>query len=74
MDLVRPESEAELERLVATYAADEPELLQRDFRASLHAAFTAEEVEAQLRDAELDWLDVVVVSDRHLVVSGQRPG
>jgi SAM-dependent methyltransferase len=74
MDLVRPESAVELERLVATHAAGEVELLQRDFRASLHAAFTAEEVEAQLRDAELDWLDVVVVSDRHLVVSGQRPG
>ena len=60
--------------LVAEYAAGEPEILQRDFRASLHAAFTPREIEAQLRDAELDWLDVIVVSDRHLVVSGQRPG
>ena len=74
MDLLRPASEAELERLVTTHAAGEPEILQRDFRASLHAAFTIDEVEAQLRDADLDWLDAVVVSDRHLVVSGQRPG
>jgi len=74
MDLLRPASEAELEGLVTSHAAGEPEILQRDFRASLHAAFTIDEVEAQLRDAELDWLDAVVVSDRHLVVSGQRPG
>lgn len=74
MDLLRPASAAAVERLVATYAADEPEVLQRDFRASLHAAFTVAEVRAQLRDAALDWLDVCVVSDRHLVISGVRPG
>ena len=74
MDLLRPESEADLERLVTEYAADEPEILQRDFRASLHAAFRPAEIEAQLHDAELDWLDVIVVSDRHVVISGQRPG
>jgi len=74
MDLLRPDSAAVVDRLVATYAATEPEILQRDFRASLHAAFTVAEVRAQLRDAALDWLDVCVVSDRHLVVSGVRPG
>lgn len=73
MDLLRPRDEAEVGRLVAAYAAGEPEILQRDFRASLHAAFTIDEVVAQLRDAELDWLDACIVSDRHLVVSGQRP-
>lgn len=74
MDLLRPTSAADVERLVATYAAGEPEVLQRDFRASLHAAFTVAEVRAQLHDAALDWLDVCVVSDRHLVISGVRPG
>jgi len=74
MDLLRPDSAAVVDRLVATYAADEPEVLQRDFRASLHAAFTVAEVRAQLRDAALEWLDVCVVSDRHLVISGVRPG
>lgn len=73
MDLLRPASVAEVERLVATHAADEPPLLQHDFRASLHAAFTPAEVEAQLRDAGLDWLAVRVDGDRHLVISGRRP-
>ena len=74
MDLLRPGSTAELERLVALHAADAPELLRRDFHASLHAAFTPDEVRTQLHDAALDWLDVCVVSDRHLVACGVRPG
>jgi SAM-dependent methyltransferase len=73
MDLMRPASAGWAEALVATYAADAPEVLQNDFRNSLFAAFEPQEVVAQLREAGLDGLEVGVVSDRHLAVSGRLP-
>jgi len=71
MDLKRPASRAEQEALVRAYAADAPPVLRRDFQNSLAAAFTPEEVRRQLEDAGLARLEVNVVSDRHLVVSGR---
>lgn len=68
MDLMRPDSETAVDELVQLYAAGEPEILQRDFRNSLFAAFTPGEVELQLQEAGLKQLVVEVVSDRHLVV------
>lgn len=73
MDLMRPASAGWAEALVATYAADAPEVLQNDFRNSLFAAFEPQEVVAQIREAGLDGLEVGVVSDRHLAVSGRLP-
>ena len=70
MDLMRPDSAGDVDRLVETYSAGEPEVLRRDFHASLCAAFTADEVRSQLRAAGLTKLAVNVVSDRHLTVSG----
>jgi ubiquinone/menaquinone biosynthesis C-methylase UbiE len=69
MDLMRPSSSALVDTFVERYCGTEPAILQRDFRASLHAAFTVSEVRAQLREAALP-LQVDAVSDRHLVVSG----
>jgi predicted nucleotidyltransferase len=54
---------------VHEYAGNEPEILQKDFKNSLKAAFTPEEVVLQLQDIGLDGLKVTVVSDRHIVVS-----
>ncbi len=71
-DLFRPADAAAVDALVEGYAADAPPVLQRDFRASLHAAFEPGEVRAQLETAGLDFA-VDVVSDRHLVVSGRLP-
>lgn len=71
MDLMRPASMVWAESLVATYAADAPEVLRRDFRNSLLAAFEPREVVAQLEEAGLTGLDVGVVSDRHLAVFGR---
>jgi len=71
MDLARPPSELAVDALVETYAIDEAEVLRRDFRNSLFAAYTPAEVEAQLRSAGLEGLRVARVSDRHLAVSGQ---
>ncbi|MCW8972591.1 MAG: methyltransferase domain-containing protein [Gammaproteobacteria bacterium] len=71
MDLMRCESTKQAAAMVREYAANEPEVLQRDFYNSLLAAFTPAEVEAQLAEAGLSHLTVEVVSDRHLIVSGR---
>jgi ubiquinone/menaquinone biosynthesis C-methylase UbiE len=73
MDLARPASELAVDALVETYAIDEPEVLRRDFRNSLFAAYTVAEVRAQLQEAKLGSLRVSMVSDRHLAVAGTIP-
>lgn len=74
MDLMRPDSAAGVDTLVHTYAAEEPEVLRRDFRNSLLAAYKPGEVRAQLVAAGLESLSVEAVSDRHLLVHGRLPG
>ncbi len=71
MDLKRPKSIFEARKLVEAYASSEPEVLQRDFYNSLLAAFTVDEIEAQLRAASLEHLAVQEVSDRHLLIAGR---
>ena len=73
MDLARPASELAVDVLVETYAIDEAEVLRRDFRNSLFAAYTTDEVAAQLLAAGLHTLTVSMVSDRHLAVCGHLP-
>jgi SAM-dependent methyltransferase len=73
MDLMRPTTLASAADLVDRYAGAEPAILRRDFHASLLAAFTPDEVRAQLRAAGLGGLRVDVVSDRHLIVTGTMP-
>lgn len=72
VDLFRPQSTAAARRLVENYAADEPDILRRDFYNSLCAAFEPREIEAQLVEAGLAGLSVDVISDRHLVVHGVK--
>lgn len=72
MDLRRPESEARAEEIVSCHSDQQPELLKQDFFNSLLAAFTIEEVQEQLRAAELP-LSVDPCSDRHLLVWGRLP-
>ena len=62
-----------MDGLVETYAIDAPEVLRRDFRNSLFAAYTIPEVQDQLSKAGLGGLTVNAVSDRHLAVQGQLP-
>lgn len=69
-DLMRPESERAAHALVAREANGEPEVLQRDFFASLLAAYTPDEVRAQLAAAGLAHCVVEVVSDRHWIAYG----
>jgi ubiquinone/menaquinone biosynthesis C-methylase UbiE len=71
MDLMRPPSAMWAESLVATYASDAPEVLRKDFRNSLFAAFEPREVAEQIKEAGLSGLEVGVVSDRHLAAFGR---
>ncbi|MDH3314722.1 MAG: class I SAM-dependent methyltransferase [Gammaproteobacteria bacterium] len=71
MDLIRPDEEADVDALVKAYARDAPEVLRQDFRASLCAAYTLEEVAAQLEAADLTQLEPKRVSDRHWAVAGR---
>ncbi len=73
MDLMRPDNRRAAEALVDEYAADEPEILQRDFFNSLLAAFRPEEVKAQIKAAGMHAFAVEPVSDRHLIAFGRRP-
>lgn len=72
VDLMRPASREDARAIVDRYAGSEPEVLRTDFFNSLLAAFTLEEVEAQLREHGLAGaLTVEASSDRHLRVSGR---
>ena len=72
-DLRRPPSAAAVEALVVASMASAPAVLRRDYRASLHAAFTPEEVAAQLHRAGLSGLRVAERGDSHLEVWGRLP-
>jgi ubiquinone/menaquinone biosynthesis C-methylase UbiE len=69
MDLFRPNSPERAREIVEAAAADEDPILKQDFFNSLLAAFTADEVRAQLA-AGLAHLDCRIVSERHWLVSG----
>ena len=71
-DLRRPASPEAVEALVAAEMASAPEVLRRDYRASLHAAFTPEEVQQQLEQAGLAaQLQVAPRQERYLEVWGR---
>jgi trans-aconitate methyltransferase len=70
MDLIRPDSPEAAQDLVSTYAALEPEILQRDFYNSLLAAFTMAEIKDQLIAADLP-LSAEQISDRHVFIAGK---
>ncbi len=73
MDLMRPHSIKEAERLTALYAAQAPAVLRKDFFNSLLAAYQPREVAAQLAAAGLGHFRVEPVSDRHLAAWGIVP-
>jgi len=67
VDLLRPANHETVVRLVNEHAKDAPPVLQRDFIASLHAAYTVEEVRQQLRAAGLDGFQIDQVDELHFV-------
>jgi len=70
-DLARPASKEDALDIVQRYASAESNLLQEEFYRSLLSAYTVEEVRRQLGRASLTGLEVAMVSDRHLDVSGR---
>ena len=70
MDLLRPESTEEARAIVDRYAANEPDILRRDFYNSLLAAFTEDEITSQLARMNLTRLLIDIPDDRHWVVGG----
>lgn len=70
-DLARPATETAARMIVECYAGEESDLLQAEYYRSLLAAYTPDEVRAQLRAGGLDDLAVEMVSDRHLDVFGR---
>ncbi len=71
MDLLRPASPEAAEAIVEQYATNESPILRRDFYNSLLAAFTEDEVAAQLAELNLSRLMIDVIDDRHWVVGGR---
>jgi ubiquinone/menaquinone biosynthesis C-methylase UbiE len=64
-DLVRPDSHAEVARLVALYAGGETPAARALFEASLGAAFTMDEVRSMVARLHLSVRGVSMTSDRH---------
>lgn len=69
MDLLRPDSIQAARSLVEAHAGEEADILQRDFYHSLLAAFSLEEIKAQLIRADLR-LNLEQISDRHVFIKG----
>lgn len=69
MDLVRPVSESVAQAMVSEGAGSEDPILQHDFYASLLAAFTLDEVRAQVAAAGLE-LTVSPIGVRHMLIRG----
>jgi SAM-dependent methyltransferase len=69
MDLVRPDSEETARAMVKEGAGSEHPILQHDFYQSLLAAFTMDEVRAQVAAAGLD-LTVAPIGVRHMLIRG----
>ena len=63
-----------LSRLVEDYAGGAPEVLREDFRASLRAAYSLDEVAEQLAATGLAKLRPKRVSDRHWAVAERMAG
>ncbi|WP_339734579.1 class I SAM-dependent methyltransferase [uncultured Gimesia sp.] len=68
-DLLRPDSSAELDRLVELYAGEANPHQRQMFHNSLHAALTLDEVQALLKACGLPPGTAQITSDRHWTVS-----
>jgi SAM-dependent methyltransferase len=71
VDLFRPQTREQAEAIVEQYAGSEPGVLKKDFFNSLLAAFTPDEVRQQLTEAGLSTFEVITITDRHLLVTGE---
>jgi ubiquinone/menaquinone biosynthesis C-methylase UbiE len=72
-DLMRPDTEAELEAFVETYAGDENEHQQKMFRESLHAALSLAEIREGVASLGFEPDSVQATSDRHWTWAAIKP-
>ena len=70
-DLRRPPTPEAADAFTAAEMASAPEVLRRDYRHSLQAAFTKAEVAEQLERADLEGLQVQEVGPKYLEVWGR---
>ena len=68
-DLIRPDSEEEIKKIVEKEYSSECPILKEDYYNSLKAAFTIEEVCKQLKEVGLN-LNVEKLGKRHFLVKG----
>ncbi len=71
-DLMRPESEADVDQLVQTYAGDESEHGREMFYNSLHAALSLDEIRSLVGPHGFDAESVQATSDRHWTWIGRK--
>ncbi len=71
-DLARPRDEAELERIVETYAGDATPYQRKLFADSLRAALTLAEMRDLVADFEFEPATVRLTSDRHWTWSASK--
>ena len=71
MDLLRPDTQQSVQKIVDSYASEEPEILRTDFFNSLCAAYSLDEVQQQLNNTHPDKFCPEIISDRHWIVSGK---
>ncbi len=70
-DLVRPYDADAADALVTEHAADEEPAARELLRDSLHAAYTVEELNALLAEADVPHVAVHQTGDRHVTLSGR---
>lgn len=73
-DLFRPQTDGEVERLVALYAGDSHPRQQQLFRQSFHAALTIPEVRQIVAPFGISAEAVTSTSDRHWTLAWRKPG
>ena len=69
-DLIRPASLKKAFELKEKHLSNSPEILKKDFYASLKASFTVEEVSQQLVDAGLSHLEVFQIDELYFEIIG----
>jgi ubiquinone/menaquinone biosynthesis C-methylase UbiE len=72
-DLLRPDSEQQLDNLVATYAAGCNDHQRKLFADSLHAALSLDEIRELVASLGFDRATVQATSDRHWTWSAANP-
>ena len=69
-DLIRPTSLEKAFEIKEKHLSNSPEILKKDFYASLKASFTVDEVTQQLIDAGLSQLEVLQVDELYFEIIG----